>query len=549
MKGPFRPWLYIRLSLFSLLVLILAGLAIFAVIGHFSGLATAESLQRQNLGLARYIAANYQSPALLDRASVPNETSWSRLIRNVRRINPTLEIYLLSLDGKVLAHSRSIQLSTSDVDLAPVKALAERRIAGPELPLLGDDPHRPERQAVISVASLSIEETMTGYLYIVLDGAVASAVAGSVFGQAHSNMLTTMLGLVAGVIGIAGLVLALILKSTLQPLTRLTERVRAFRGPPASTPGVQMQVTADVAETHRQSGFDRADEIELLDQATVQMQRRIADQFEGLARAEQQRRELINQVTHDLQTPLASVRGYVETLLLDGDPIAEETRTAYLKTALRQTRLLSQRVSDLFEFSNLQAGTTPFVPDRFSLAELVHDVVGDYQLQSQNRQLALTVAPECLVPAAVEADIGLVERALRNLLDNSIRHTPVGGRITVNILLEPSNELNRICLRVDDNGEGVSEEALSHIFELAWTGRARPAAAPSEPVSPLLRESGSPPSRSMRPTSAAGRTGLGLHIVRQIALLHGAEPRVRSTTGEGACFELSLALSSAQDGL
>ncbi|MGH1358054.1 MAG: sensor histidine kinase [Burkholderiaceae bacterium] len=518
----YRHRLHIRLSLLALLVLIVAGVGIFAVIRYFGDMAAAESLQRQNLGLARYIVSNRPDNSLIGADGTVDQKTLTALLRDIGRINPTLEVYLLDSAGYIVGGSRPDGLALKKVDLAPVQVLTERRIGLPPLPLLGDDPRRASRAAVVSVARLGTGDTLTGYLYVVLDGAGTGAL-GSFGLQSRSDAQQTLLLLVTAIIAAAGLVLALILKSTLKPLSLLTERVQAFRG--GSDPSA-------MRPEPRTGAIARHDEIGLLDQATVQMQARIIDQFADLRRSELQRRELINQVTHDLQTPLSSIRGYIETLLVSDQQIPDAQRRSHLKTALRHTRLLSSRVSDLFELSNLQAGTTPFNPESFSLAELIQDVLDDYQLQSQHSGVRMTVATDCLVPAMVKADIGLVERALRNLLDNALRHTAKGGAVEINLLADPAHPAKRLIVQVADNGEGINSAALPHVFESAWSGAAS-------------NEEGLPAG----PGGSAGarRTGLGLNIVWQIALLHGSAPSVQSEKGAGSRFRFSLPTADDAD--
>lgn len=507
--------LYIRLTLFSLLALIIACAAIFAVIGHFGALASAESLQRQNLGLASYLIASQRNNALLSAEGSIVKSAFSKLLREVRRINPTLEIYLIGFDGSVLAHAGEITVPLGRIKPEPLEMLGARRIAAPKLPILGDDPRRPSRKAVISVAALSPDDAQAGYLYVVLDGASAAGLGSGLTAGlgpiADSNTLNTMLALVAGIIMLASASLAWLLNSALRPLSDLTERVQAFRG------------------SGEKSGLgDRSsDEIALLADATARMQLRIEDQFTHLEEAEQQRRELINQVTHDLQTPLASVRGYLETLLLPNATVDEQSRQTYLQTALRHTRSLSRRVTDLFELSNLQAGTTPFEPETFALAELVHDIASDYSPRAGREHAKVSVANDCVVPANVTADIGLLERALRNLLDNAIRHTDSDGVITVSIVSDAGQSKERYWLEVRDDGEGIDAESVPHIFESAWSGRQHGHRSGTSSERGASRHTGH-------------RTGLGLHIVRQIALLHGAEPAVRSTPGQGTCISFAI---------
>ncbi len=184
-------------------------------------------------------------------------------------------------------------------------------------------------------------------------------------------------------------------------------------------------------------------------------------------------------------------------------------------------------MTDLFELSNLQAGTTPFEPEGFALAELVHDVVGDYSPELSQPQAKVSVGEDCEMPASVHADIGLIERALRNLLDNARRHTAPNGRIVVTIRPDANPQRSVYWLKVSDDGEGIAAGSLPHIFESAWSGP---------------KTDGEAESADKRSASdlTSHRTGLGLHIVRQIALLHGGEPSVESAPACGTCISFAV---------
>src|SRR5262249_39839974 len=138
---------------------------------------------------------------------------------------------------------------------------------------------------------------------------------------------------------IAGAVLVFGLRHLTRPLRELTEQLRAFRtDDDAVTPGM------------------RGDEIGVLRSVTHAMQERIAHQFARLHEADRLRRELISNVSHDLRTPLSTIQGYLEIVLLRGDQLDALTRSQYLRTAMRHVIQLAQRVADLFELSKLDAG-------------------------------------------------------------------------------------------------------------------------------------------------------------------------------------------------
>ncbi len=156
------------------------------------------------------------------------------------------------------------------------------------------------------------------------------------------------------------------------------------------------------------------------------MRARIAEQFKRLEDNDRLRRELIGNISHDLHTPLASVQGYIETVLLRGDTLDATTREQHLRTALSHSRKLDRRIADLFELSKLDAGRVQPKVEPFRLAELLQDVVQSYRLQAQQRGVKLEFDPAGQGHALVRADIALIERVLQNLVDNALRYTPAG---------------------------------------------------------------------------------------------------------------------------
>ena len=267
--------------------------------------------------------------------------------------------------------------------------------------------------------------------------------------------------------------------------------------------------TAARAADARASG----DEIDRLGMHVERLSARITAQLDELERSALRRRELLVNVSHDLRTPLASMQGYLELLLMRHGSLAAAEERNYLETAVRQSERLARLVGDLFELTKLEADEARSQPEDFSLAELAQDVVQKFALDAQQREIALR-SDGCDAAAAlrVHADIGMVERVLENLLDNALRHTPQGGSVAIE--LEPAAQ--RARLRVRDTGSGIAADRLGGLFERYDR------ADRSAPGSP---------------------GGLGLAIARHIVRLHGGELAVQSTVGAGSCFEFDLPLA------
>jgi signal transduction histidine kinase len=220
-------------------------------------------------------------------------------------------------------------------------------------------------------------------------------------------------------------------------------------------------------------------------------------------------------VSHDLRSPLASIQGYLETLYIKDDALDPDERRRYVETALKNARRLNQLVSELFELSKLESQQVEPSPEPFLAAELVQDVVVQYQTQAEKQDVEL----EATLPdrhVRVEADIGLVERVLSNLIDNAIHYTPSGGRVEVGV----ENKIDGVRLRVTDNGPGIPEDDLPHIFERFYrVDKSR--------------------------DRSSGGAGLGLAIAYKIVELHGETLAVESTVGEGTTFYFRLPAASA----
>ncbi len=220
------------------------------------------------------------------------------------------------------------------------------------------------------------------------------------------------------------------------------------------------------------------------------------------------RRDLIAHVSHDLRTPLVSLRGYLELLAARGDDLPAEQRRQHLAVALRQSERLGTLIDELFELARLDFKGVTLARERFALAELAADVVQKFALAAEGQGVRLVVQAAPGLPF-VDADLGLVERLLENLIGNALKHTPAGGCITLAVHAEGT----QLVTEVRDSGRGIAAADLPHVFDRFYRG-----------------------SRG----AGAGGAGLGLAIARRIVELHGGTIGVASTPGEGSCFRFAL---------
>jgi two-component system, OmpR family, sensor kinase len=212
-------------------------------------------------------------------------------------------------------------------------------------------------------------------------------------------------------------------------------------------------------------------------------------------------------VSHDLRTPLAALQGYLDTLLIKELPADEQRR--FLEIASRHGERLGKLVDELFELAKLDAQATPLRVEPFSMAELVQDVVQKYELRASSADILLAAEMRSDLPM-VRGDIAMMERVLENLIENAIRYTPAGGRVTVSLIPEGG----RLAVRVTDTGSGISEESLPYIFDRFYRGG----------------------DAAKRPPGA----GLGLAIAKRILELHGSALDVESKVNVGTTFAFAV---------
>jgi signal transduction histidine kinase len=236
------------------------------------------------------------------------------------------------------------------------------------------------------------------------------------------------------------------------------------------------------------------------------MAQRIAEQWRTLRRQDQERREIIANVSHDLRTPLTSLHGFLETLAHKHDLSAED-RERYLKTALAQSGKVARLADELFELARLEHDASSLEQEPFSLADLVHDVVQELALLAAAKRQRLTTDVPPNLPNVV-GSLQLIDRALTNLIGNAIRHSPEGGEIA--IALRPAADGVEVVVR--DDGPGIPPDVREALV-------------------------GAPAFGGRRVTS-----GLGLQIVRRILELHGSRIELdQSARGTRIRFEIRAA--------
>ena len=506
-----------------------------------------EVTQKLHKDLAQYVLEHIPAPLLSANSDAAgsspespsglsvNKKVLKTIAMNTMMINPSVEVFLLDASGEVLGHAlpeKSVELTS--VDIEPVERLLriddvrggtaylrDTDVFSSEGPILGQHPSDPSQANIFSVAPVQVGEDIAGYLYIMLASHEASSVAEAL---RTSYVMRVLLAGVLALFVLFSFTAFVSFKRIALPLSRLSAEAKTYRRTElASSRGADV----DLAANHRVSAITRdLDEVAELEVSFELMKRRIQQQFEQLAESDRLRRELVSNVSHDLRTPLASMQGYLETLLLKYPDLNEKTRVHYIGVAHSQSKKLGTLISQLFELSKLDAGRVKPNIEVFSLNELLYDIKQDYELLTESKNIALEVELNTFDSDSVfvQADISLIQRVLQNLLDNAIAHTEEHGEIIIGMsagLAKNSNQEQEVSVYIKDSGKGIEQKALPFVFERFY-------------------QTSSTSSVANLGEGADAGCGLGLNIVKKILDLHGSIIEVQSRPSEGTCFSFAL---------
>jgi len=261
----------------------------------------------------------------------------------------------------------------------------------------------------------------------------------------------------------------------------------------------------------------RRDEIGRVAGQLDRMAERLALARDELELHEQQRRQLFADITHELATPLTSIRATAETMLDPHVPLSDDERLRYVRGVLDESRRLDRLIRDLFELARLEAGATALEMERLDWAALVWNTLERFKPRYTAAGLSLSLA-QSPPDAWVRADGARLEQVLDNLLVNALRYVPPGGHVVLS-LCRPEAHRGRWRLTVCDDGPGLPAEEMPRVFERFYRGTA---------------------SRSNLDPRADGGSGLGLAIVREIVERHGGEVRARGSSPHGLAIEVEL---------
>lgn len=220
------------------------------------------------------------------------------------------------------------------------------------------------------------------------------------------------------------------------------------------------------------------------------------------------KKQLTNNINHELKTPVASIRVCVETLMAHGN-LSEEKKKLFLQRCLTNTERLQRLLADVALITRMDDGRSSIVKEAVNLTGIINEVVEDRRIIAGTKNIAIenSVAGDIVIPG----NASLLEAIFNNLIDNAIAYSG-GTRIRIGLVYD--NE-EKVVIALSDNGNGVAPEHLHRLFERFYRidkGRSR----------------------------AEGGTGLGLSIVKNAVLLHGGSIYVENLNSGGLFFRITL---------
>jgi len=494
--------LYRRLALILLVMFIILGVFLFWFYESSNQSLQRETSQKIHLHLAEYLV---QEIALFSDGKLDHD-SVKKAFSNVMRLDPGTELYVIDKQGHVMAYDAPDEkILRKVIDLQPIKTFIESKES---LPILGDDP-RSHKQKIFSAAPIyDKDNNLLSYLYIIIKGEVYDNVAMAL--QANKTWWVS-LGMMGAAMIFLLLTALLLFNKLTQPLVKLSREVANFEQS-------NFTVLPQGAQHFLANNDEKHDEFGRLQHSFYGMAQHITDQLGYLKKHDDLRSEFLAHVSHDLRTPLAGVRAYLETLQLKGDDLSEAARQDFVDKALVTNNRLSKMIDELFELARLEYGEVEINPEVVVLSDLLSDMYATLSNISSSKNINLQVKME-RDDLTVYADVARLDRILQNLVANAIQYTPERGEVVVQVSVLRAGIEDRshqaIKISVKDTGQGIAEADLPYIFE------------------PYFR------AESGRRVNQDGK-GLGLAITARLLELDGSKLVVNSHENKGTEFSFML---------
>ena len=260
-----------------------------------------------------------------------------------------------------------------------------------------------------------------------------------------------------------------------------------------------------------QMEYDYTGEIGELFYNYEDMRLRLKESTQMAAENEQRSKELISNISHDLKTPITSIIGYVEGIM-DGVADTPEKMDKYIRTIYNKSNELDRLINELTFYSGIDCDRIPYHFHRMNVSEFFQDCVEEVGLDLESKNIKFDFSNFVSHDTQIIADSEQLRKVISNIVGNSVKYLDKeDGRIDIRIL----DEIDSIRVEIEDNGKGISQKDLGHIFERFYrTDSSR--------------------------TSTKGGSGIGLSIVKKIIEDHGGYIWATSKEGEGTCMHFVI---------
>jgi signal transduction histidine kinase len=482
-KATFNS-LFWKISLVFFLLLAGVGLMYTYVSYHYSKSYLEDVNQQLNRNTAKNIVEN-STPFYNGEVIKP---ALDEMFHHIMAINPSLEVYLVDPKGKIIAwYPPEKKIALQQINLAPVLRFIDDKN---NTCIKGDDPLNPSEQKVFSASPLTMNNMLYAYIYVVLNGEKQEAASSSLFGSYLLQLSARTMGITLIFTFLIGLLIIRLITNNYSKILKVMNQFRE-------------------GDLNARIEFKSMGDERQLGEMFNEMADILTANIDKLKEVENLRRELIANVSHDLRTPIAIIRGYVETLQMKEETITKEERNQYINTVSESAEKLERLVNELFELSKLEANQVLAKKEPFLMSELVSDISGKYKLIAESKNISIeTVLSKELTP--VYADVSLIERVMQNLIDNALKFTPNGGKIEIKTIQTDDN----IQISVTDTGIGIPENHREQIFARYYKGN--------------------------NFTDLKNSTGLGLAIAKKILDLHQSTLDLVSAENVGSSFIFKL---------
>lgn len=446
-----------------------------------------SSTQLVNKDVAGHIA-KFASPF---QDSGINKQTADSVFYNAMVLNPSIEVYFLDTTGKIMYYQSPD--STIKLWKIPLENIKKYIASNGSNYIKAQDPKQPDVQKVFSAAEVINNGKKVGYIYVILTGNEYNNATHMLFGS-HATSFAVM---ALCVIIILSIVLSYWYINRLQ---RNFKKIIAV---------LNIYMNGDF---NVRFDLNDKDEFAPITNSFNRMATLLSYNIERLKQTEQERKDFIATISHDLRTPLSVAKGYAETALdkMHHGEINKPEIDEFIQLVHKKLQQIEIMVQDLFELSKMES--VHFTPNKepFIFSEILKEMISVYEKRAIEKNIQLA----CNVPADmiwINADIRMMERVIQNLLDNAIKYTPANGFIHVQ-LAERNNLLE---LRFENNGNVLSDDILNWINLTA-------------------------PSTTFSTNHKPANTGLGLLIVKKILELHQYSFRVESDQHNKISFIIQM---------